>query len=67
MAKRIRVVRVLEYSYDSVEAMEADMQCWEVQGVRRFSSRLAIRSSTFPLEVLEEEEPPELVEEEETG
>ena len=55
---QIRVLRLLEYVYDSVETMQADMQRWGVQGVRdlrvgaRPGSGMMIRSTTLPLEVL---------------
>lgn len=65
--KRIRVLRVLEYIYPSVEAMEADMAKWGIQGqmnpLRRphahygttMSGPLSIKSTTFPLETLADE------------
>jgi hypothetical protein len=53
MAKaKIRVLRLLEYTYESVEEMEKDMKRWGVQGVRGYNPRCVIKSVTLPLEVL---------------
>lgn len=60
----IRVLRVLEYTYDSVETMEADMKKWGVQGTYSGPGRtpraaeddpprrIVIKSTVFPLEVI---------------
>lgn len=53
MAK-IRVLRLMEYIYDSVELMETDRAHWQVQGVYRPHTRLVIKSTVLPLEVLPE-------------
>lgn len=65
--KRIRVLRVLEYIYQSVEAMEADMAKWAIHGQLNplrspsahasttTSGPLSIKSTTFPLETLADE------------
>lgn len=61
---KIRVLRLLEYTYDSVETMEADMAHWTIpaNGARNPGStakpaRLIICSATLPLEVLLDVEP----------
>lgn len=54
MNKRIRVLRVLEYTYDTVESMEHDMERWQIpaNGSKTPGSRQVIKSATFPLEVI---------------
>ena len=42
--KRVRVLRVIEYDYASVEAMIADRVHWHIQGVHR-QGNLIIHSS----------------------
>jgi hypothetical protein len=54
--KPIRVLRLLEYTYDSVEVMERDMANWKVQGVERPNTKTTIKSVVLPLEVLDVEE-----------
>lgn len=51
MSKKIRVLRVLEYVYDSAETMEKDMARWAVPHVQH-GTRLTIRSTTLPFEVV---------------
>lgn len=55
---RIRVLRLLEYTYDTVETMEADRKRWHVQEGRLVNPRITIRSTTLPLEVLDDEPEP---------
>lgn len=53
---KIRVLRLLEYTYSSVEAMERDMEKWQ-HGTHRYGSNYAVvKSVTLPLEVLQDEE-----------
>lgn len=61
----IRVLRLLEYTYDDVQTYEKDRQRWYIQEGRTVNPRVTIRSTTLPLEVLED--PPELVEPEPAG
>lgn len=49
---RVRVVRVMEYDYESVEEATADMAKWQVQTVRSFNPRCTIRSATLPMEAV---------------
>lgn len=51
MAK-IRVLRLMEYIYDSVESMEDDRKRWQVQGTYMASTRVTIRSTVLDLETL---------------
>jgi hypothetical protein len=53
----IRVLRLLEYTYDSVESMQRDMQQWKIQGGLKTGPRVSIRSVTLPLEVLADTPP----------
>lgn len=53
MAKPIRVLRLLEYTYDSAESMVNDQLHWQVQGVYRPNSKMVIKSTVLPLEVIE--------------
>lgn len=50
----IRVLRLLEYQYADVARMQDDMTRWQVQGTYRPHSGLLIRSTTLPLEVLDD-------------
>lgn len=50
---KIRVLRLMEYTYESVEVMEKDMARWQVQGTEVHGS-IKIKSTTLPLEVLDE-------------
>lgn len=54
----IRVLRLLEYTYPSVERMEQDMGNWTIpaNGTYRTGSTNKIKSATLPLEVLEAED-----------
>lgn len=45
MADRVRVLRVLEYDYESPEAMLADRKHWHIQGVYSPHKDLTIHSS----------------------
>lgn len=56
MAK-IRVLRLMEYIYDSVESMEDDRKRWQVQGTYMFSPRVTIRSTVLDLETLPDPKP----------
>lgn len=52
----LRVLRLLEYTYPNVEAMESDMGKWAIpaNGIRTLGmgQGKAIKSATLPLEVL---------------
>lgn len=50
---RIRVLRVMEYSYDTFDHMIGDMVSWQVagDGISHFDG-VTIRSSTISLKVL---------------
>jgi len=52
----IKVLRLLEYTYPSVEAMEKDMQLWFVGAncARQVSANKVIKSATLPIEVLKD-------------
>lgn len=52
----IRVLRVIEYTYDSVESMERDMAGW-THGLKRWSTRITMRSVVLPLEVIPDDPP----------
>jgi hypothetical protein len=59
MAKKIRVLRVLEYVYDDVEEMERDMSHWQLGATGTRTNRGGIvRSTVLPLEVLDHEDVP---------
>jgi hypothetical protein len=45
MSDRVRVLRVLEYDYESAEAMLADRKHWHIQGVYSPHKGLTIHSS----------------------
>jgi hypothetical protein len=49
----IRILRVIEYKYDTIEHMQEDMSRWSIpaNGLRDLG-RLEIRSATAPLEVV---------------
>lgn len=47
----VRVLRVMEYTYETVERATADMSRWVVQGEYRPSFDMKIVSRSFPLEV----------------
>lgn len=47
----IRVLRLLEYVYDTPETMVKDMEHWQVQRVEKHSD-MTIRSTTLPAEIL---------------
>ena len=53
---KVRVLRLLEYTYDSVGAMERDRTHWAIQGDRKYGAT-RIKSVTLPLEVLETPDP----------
>jgi hypothetical protein len=53
MAKAIRVLRLIEYTYDSVEVMEADVTHWtNANGSWRPNERTLIKSATMSLETV---------------
>lgn len=51
----IRVLRLMEYTYPDVEAMDQDMGRWYIQGKRSMGigRTISIKSTVLPLEVLE--------------
>jgi hypothetical protein len=52
MAK-IRVLRLLEYTYTSVERMEQDMSHWQIPTNGTWDAHgIVIRSAIIPLEIL---------------
>lgn len=54
MAK-IRVLRLLEYTYDSVEQMDKDMALWQVPANgQHLHGRL--KSATLPLTILKDDD-----------
>ena len=57
MAEKIRVLRLIEYTYDTARAMAADMARWEIQGTR-WQGRVRIRSVALPPEIVEELDAP---------
>lgn len=56
---RFRVVRLIEHTYESGEAMAQDMGRWQMSGtgVRTIGGQ-TIRYATLPAEVLPDIEPP---------
>lgn len=55
---KIRVLRLLEYTYDSVEVMERDMKRWNIPQTGTYvipSAGIEIASSVLPLNILEDE------------
>jgi hypothetical protein len=52
---KIRVLRLMEYIYDSIELAESDQARWQVQGVYRPNTSVTIKSAALPLEVLPDE------------
>lgn len=50
---KFRVLRVLEYTYDTVERMLHDQDLWQVQGTKKFGEFLTIRSSVVTTEIEE--------------
>jgi hypothetical protein len=54
MAK-VRVLRLIEYTYADVEQMERDMERWSVQSSRNYGP-VQVRTTTLPLEVLDDED-----------
>lgn len=50
----VRVLRLLEYVYDTPETMVKDMERWQIQRVERHGD-MTIRSTTLPAEILTEE------------
>lgn len=51
----IRVLRLMEYVYPDVDAMESDMGRWAIQGKRSvgIGRTTSIKSVVLPLEVFE--------------
>jgi hypothetical protein len=51
----IRVLRLIQYEYDDVEQMEADMARWQLpaNGSYQVGANRRHRSATLPLEVLD--------------
>lgn len=49
----IRVVRIMEYVYETPEDMVADMSHWCVPayGLKRWNSRCLIKSAVLPIEL----------------
>lgn len=43
----VRVLRLMEYTYDSLESAHRDMGQWKVQGTWSPSARVTIRSTTI--------------------
>lgn len=50
--KKIRVLRLIEYIYDDVEAMERDMARWKLTAPT--NKTMTMKSVTLPLEVLDD-------------
>lgn len=48
MSDRVRVLRVLEYDYESLEAMQKDRVHWHIQGVYR-AGQTIIHSSVVSI------------------
>lgn len=55
MTRKIRVLRLMEYVYDDAERMVEDMSRWSV-GSQEHYSRMSVRSTTLPPEILEEDD-----------
>jgi hypothetical protein len=53
MAK-IRVLRIMEYIYDSADLAFSDMARWHVQGVYMPNNHMTIKSTSLPMEFLDE-------------
>lgn len=56
MAEKIRVLRLIEYTYSSAAVMERDMARWQTSGNH---GNVRVRSTALPPTVLRELEPPE--------
>ena len=57
--KRVRVLRLLEYIYDSAELMVTDMARWGVKGAHVVVGNgggMVIKSATLPPEILADEQ-----------
>lgn len=52
--EKIRVLRLLEYIYDTPDRMIDDMARWQVQGTKRYGN-MTIHSTTLSPEILTEE------------
>lgn len=54
--KKIRVLRVLEYTYDTAEHMIADRARWQVQDVFNPNNSTTIKSTVMIPDVSDEDE-----------
>jgi hypothetical protein len=52
---KVRVLRIMEYTYDSPQAMEWDMSHWKVQGIWEPNLHTRIESTTLRPKFEEEE------------
>ncbi len=52
---KYRVIRVLEYTYDTAERMVEDRQAWFVQGFRHQLGGMTINSAVMVPELIEDE------------
>jgi len=51
---QIRVLRIMEYTYDSIDVALSDMARWHVQGAHKPNTHTTIKSTTLPMEFLDE-------------
>lgn len=51
---QVRILRILEYTYESAEAMVEDMIHWQVQTIYAPSVKVVIKSTTLTPEILQE-------------
>ena len=49
----VRVLRIMEYRYDSLTRANEDMDRWQVQGSRKFG-HCTVTSTTMPVEEVDE-------------